>query len=114
VDIKRHSEVDNLLSTYFSDDMSLQDLVDKVYVLGLEHGSLVWKGLSPEKEKQLEKWRSEQDVKFAAKQGKKRAYYGAIGGAYVYSYCHTSLGTSISVKNEATGETLDLTDYGDW
>jgi hypothetical protein len=41
-------------------------------------------------------------------------YYGAIGGAYEWRICSTSLGNVIYIKNTYTGEELNLTDYSDW
>lgn len=41
-------------------------------------------------------------------------YYGAIGGAYEFRICPTSLGEAIYIKNTYTGEELNLTDYSNW
>lgn len=38
-------------------------------------------------------------------------YVGAIGGQFVYSFCQTSLGVIVKVKDHVTGKELDLTDY---
>lgn len=107
-------QIEELISLYFSSDINVHELVSRTYLLGKDHGGKIWGQLSAEKEKELIEWKKVQDAKFASKQGKKQPYYGAIGGAYVYSYCNTSLGTAISVRNDATGEELNLTDYKDW
>lgn len=41
-------------------------------------------------------------------------YKGAIGGAITYSFTPTSLGQVFVVKNNLTGEILNLTDYASW
>lgn len=43
-----------------------------------------------------------------------RPYYGAIGGAYIYKFCPTSLGLITKVENSVTLEEIDLTQYGTW
>lgn len=90
------------------------DLIAKIYQLGLEHGNHVWQDLGEGTQNKLAAWRKEQDLKVAQKQGEKIPYYGAIGGAYVYTYCATSLGVVVKVINDLTKETLDLTDYTEW
>lgn len=62
----------------------------------------------------LKPWVEEQDQKVAARQHKKAPYYGASGGAYTYEYTPTSLGVVVKVKNEMTGDAIDLTHYEDW
>lgn len=90
--------------------------VEMAYLRGLEHGIQAGRlQLSHEDAAKLRKWQKELDARFAAKQGNTddRPYYGAIGGAYTYSWTATSLGVVVKVKNEATGDVLDLTNY-DW
>lgn len=36
------------------------------------------------------------------------------GGCYSYMFFPTTLGTVVKVKNEMTGEEIDLTDYESW
>jgi hypothetical protein len=43
-----------------------------------------------------------------------RPYYGAIGGAYIYKLCPTSLGLITKVENSVTHEEIDITQYGTW
>ena len=43
-----------------------------------------------------------------------KAYGGAIGGRYVYTFCNTSLGTVVKVRDDITKEEIDLTDYVSW
>lgn len=40
--------------------------------------------------------------------------YGAIGGAYRYSFTPTSIGVVFKVENTVTGVVLDLSDYENW
>lgn len=46
--------------------------------------------------------------------GEPHPYYGAIGGAYMWKFTSTSMGTIIKVENCASGDVLDLTNYDDW
>ena len=46
--------------------------------------------------------------------GEPLPYYGAIGGAYTYSFSPTSLGCVVKVRNSVTGDEIDLTDYSAW
>lgn len=39
---------------------------------------------------------------------------GAIGGQFVYTFCPTTLGTVVKVRDDISGEELDVTDYWDW
>jgi len=39
---------------------------------------------------------------------------GAIGGRFTYSFTPTNLGTIISINDNSTHESLDLTDYSSW
>lgn len=41
-------------------------------------------------------------------------YEGASGGRYVYSFCPTSLGLVVKIRDEITKEEIDLTDYESW
>eukprot|EP00041_Stephanoeca_diplocostata_P019789 m.430566 g.430566 ORF g.430566 m.430566 type:complete len:80 (+) comp21397_c1_seq2:280-519(+) len=72
--------------------------------------------LTPEQEAKLQPWIEEQDKKCAEQQGNPggRPNYGAIGGAYTYSFSPTSLGVVVTVKNSVTNESIDLSDYDDW
>jgi hypothetical protein len=40
--------------------------------------------------------------------------YGAIGGAYKYSFTPTSIGVVFTVENTVTKAVLDLSDYENW
>lgn len=39
---------------------------------------------------------------------------GTIGGRYTYSFTPTSLGVVMMVKNNTSGEELDVTEYWEW
>jgi hypothetical protein len=71
-----------------------------------------------EKQKRkLDDFMEEQDCEAARKQGKPDGQppnYGASGGAYTYMLTPTSLGTVVKVKNNVTGNEVDLTDYLEW
>jgi len=41
-------------------------------------------------------------------------YVGAIGGMYTFSFTPTGIGVIIEVKNNTTGESINLTDYDSW
>jgi len=41
-------------------------------------------------------------------------YCGTIGGELTYEFTPNSIGESLVVKNEMTGEQLDVTDYDLW
>jgi hypothetical protein len=57
----------------------------------------------------------EQLEKLAEWKGKHtKAFVGAIGGRYTYSFSPTSLGVVVKVKDEITKEEIDLTDYLSW
>ena len=77
-------------------------------------------GLDDKQRAKLEAWMQEQDKKVMEEQkGTKlehpgEAYYGACGGAYTYSFTPISIGLVTKVKNECTGDVIDLTDYEDW
>jgi hypothetical protein len=65
-------------------------------------------------------WQQEIDAKVKEQQKgtsdehRDMAYYGAIGGAYTYSFTPTGMGTVVKVTNVLTGDVLDITDYEDW
>lgn len=56
----------------------------------------------------LEPWLADQ------KEKNKTRNQGAIGGAFVYTFCNTTLGQVAKVRNDATGDEIDLTDYESW
>lgn len=60
------------------------------------------------------KWEKEQDKKVSEKQGERFPNYGAIGGAYTFSFTPTSIGMIIKATNCVTKETIDLTVYEDF
>ena len=62
----------------------------------------------------FKKWEKEQDAKVIEKQGGKYPNYGAIGGAYTFSFSPTTVGTVFKATNSLTGETIDLSFYEDW
>lgn len=41
-------------------------------------------------------------------------YYGAIGGSDTFSFCMTSIGNVVKVRNSYTEEEINLTDYDSW
>lgn len=59
--------------------------------------------ISYQQEKKFNLWKS----------GHKKVDTGAIGGRYTFSFSPTSLGQVVTVKDEVTGEELDLTE-DDW
>ena len=76
--------------------------------------------ISPEDCEKIDAWKNEQDKKVIESQKGTslehtgEPYYGCSGGAYVYSFCATSLGMTVKVRNDLTKEELDLTDYDSW
>lgn len=72
--------------------------------------------LTHEQELKLNPWIEEQDKKSAEKQRRPDGHpnYGAIGGAYTYSFTPASIGMIVKVQNSVTNETIDLSDYDDW
>ena len=42
------------------------------------------------------------------------AYTGAIGGRFTFMFTVTSIGTSIEVLDQTTGEIKNVTDYDMW
>jgi hypothetical protein len=53
-------------------------------------------------------------MRLAAEQGAIVPVYGAIQGAYVYSFVPTTLGLVVKVENTETGDSIDLTNYDNW
>lgn len=53
-------------------------------------------------------------TKWLARRPKKKAYGGAIGGRYTYTFTPTGVGTVVKVTDALTNTTKDLTEYGDW
>jgi uncharacterized FAD-dependent dehydrogenase len=41
-------------------------------------------------------------------------YGGAIGGRFVYTFCHTTLGTVVKVRDDIDKDEIDLSDYEGW
>jgi hypothetical protein len=77
-------------------------------------------GLDEKQAQKLSAWKEEQHKKVIEKQkGTKvehpgEAYYGCSGGAFTYMFTPTTLGLVTEVKNNLTGETINLTDFEDW
>lgn len=63
--------------------------------------------LDEEQESLLRVWLAEMEGRYGDK------YYGAIGGAFTYSFTPTSLGVIVKVTHVDGGE-IDLTDYMSW
>lgn len=38
----------------------------------------------------------------------------AIGGRFVYMFCNTTIGQAQRVRDDITGEELDVTNYNEW
>lgn len=74
--------------------------------------------ITKEDQDKIKIWMEGQDKKVVDFQNKKnntnytQPYYGMTGDGYTYSFTPTSIGTFISVKNNATKEELEL-DF-DW
>ncbi len=64
--------------------------------------------LDEDQQKKLANWLGELAVKNKDKCG------GAIGGSKTYSFTPTNLGVVVTVYDEFTKETIDLTDYESW
>ncbi|MFA5767445.1 MAG: hypothetical protein WC919_05970 [Candidatus Paceibacterota bacterium] len=77
-------------------------------------------GLDAKQAEQLRAWSAEQDKKVIEQQKgtsvehEGEAYYGCSGGALTYMFTPTSLGLVTEVKNNLTGETINLTDFDGW
>lgn len=70
-------------------------------------------GLYKEQREAIHKWMEEHDKARHMPNGRKFRYAGAIGGAYTYQFTSTTLGQCVSVRCSC-GETLDVSDYGQW
>ncbi len=53
-------------------------------------------------------------IRKSVEQGEPQPYYGAIGGAYMFSFTATSMGEIVKVENGATGDAINLRNYEDW
>lgn len=62
--------------------------------------------LTEEQRKKLNEW--------LANRPQKKAYTGAIGGRYTYTFTPTGLGTVVKVKDAIVGDEIDLSDYEHW
>ena len=60
--------------------------------------------VSDEQQKKYMEWRKNLPEK----------YGGAIGGRFVWTFCHTMLGTVTKVRDDITETEIDLTDYDAW
>lgn len=72
--------------------------------------------LTEEQKEKLGQWASEQYKKDAAKaaQNGRLSAYGASGGEFSYTFTPTNLGLIIKVKNNLSGDELDLTEWDMW
>lgn len=80
--------------------------------------------LTSDQLRKLNIWRAEVSVRAGQKQiasgfaqkysNGQVPYYGASGGGYVFTIIPGGVGYSIKVKEMATGEELDLSDYENW
>jgi hypothetical protein len=72
--------------------------------------------LTEEQGEKLGKWAAEQHAKdrAAAEASGRLSVYGASGGAFTYSFTPTSLGMVVKVKNNLSGDELDLTEWDAW
>ncbi len=77
-------------------------------------------GLDEKQAKKLNEWSAAQDQKVIEKQKGTdlehpgEPYYGCSGGALTYMFTPTTLGLVTEVKNNLTGEIINLTDFEDW
>lgn len=53
-------------------------------------------------------------VDFMGLKSSDNAYEGAIGGRFTYSFTPTGLGSVVKVRDNITGEELDVSDYETW
>lgn len=106
-----NSTIQSLLERHNSGEFDLSTLLDHVYVAGMRNESLK---MSEDDNKKFAEWAKEQDQKIARKQGKKNPYYGAIGGAYTWIHGYTTLGATLQVRNDLTGEMLDFEWWRYW
>jgi drug/metabolite transporter superfamily protein YnfA len=65
-------------------------------------------GYDEEESAKLNTWYEEQNKKMEGRA------VGAIGGVYVHTFCNTTLGQVKRVRNDVTGDEIDLTDYNSW
>ena len=72
--------------------------------------------LTRKEEAKLSKWQTKEEkiLKEAAAQSGVPYHIGPIGGAYTYSFTPTTIGLSITVKHNVSGNKIDLTDYTEW
>lgn len=84
------------------------------YVAGLEAATQKYLQFDDKDMLKLRTWQAEQDAKVAAMQKNRKPYYGAAGGEYVYTYCPTTIGVVVKVRNDVTNEEIDLSDYDNW
>lgn len=61
--------------------------------------------LTQEQAVKLADWMAQKDL---------MTYDGAIGGRFVYSFCDTSLGQVVKVRDDLTNTEINLTDYDSW
>ena len=67
----------------------------------------------------LNVWKAEQDAKVARLQREKGSKlpdcllpnYGAIGSGYTYEFTPSSIGMMLTVRNNYTRDTIELTDF---
>ena len=45
---------------------------------------------------------------------KRIEYTGAIGGQFTWGFTPTTIGTIVSITDNVSKETLDVTDYDEW
>lgn len=72
--------------------------------------------LTEEQKEKLGVWADEQhrkDAEKAAASGR-LSVYGASGGAFSYTFTPTNLGLIVKVKNNLSGDELDLTEWDMW
>ena len=62
----------------------------------------------------LEEWQAKSFEKWKKKQMKKDPSMPAAGERWTFMFTPTGIGTVIKVKDECTGEELDLTDWENW
>jgi hypothetical protein len=72
--------------------------------------------LTEEQKEKLGAWADEQHKKDAekAKASGRLSVYGASGGAFSYTFTPTTLGMVVKVKNNLSGDELDLTEWDMW
>jgi hypothetical protein len=88
--------------------MSWIDAIDAGIVRRQIEAGQFWRGTPPPEE-------SRQAVlEELAREGLLRPYYGVSGGGYVFTFCPTSLGTVVRVRNTMSEDEIDLTDYESW